>query len=121
MAAFRELFCYHCSLQFATKSIYDIHVSIMHSSEKIVVESELPEFSREENTKKINEFDVTFFPTQFEMNSTSFEYGRELGYEKNISSMFKCEFCDSRFLTIHNLKFHIASSHDGKNLFKCWS
>ena len=96
-----DLYCYQCSLQFEKRSLYDLHLLIIH------------------NYKTRRETVIKTEPTNIQSDRIE---NQEL--IKNVSEakkVFRCKFCDFSSSHKGSLKRHICSVHEGKNPFKCES
>ena len=103
-----DLHCFQCSLQFDKKSLYDLHLSIIHNYK-----------SRPKPTVKSEPEEIEF-PIDLDNIESNYQ-----GNQKSIDNLhdgrgpFKCETCDKNFLKKVYLKKHFASIHEGKKPFKC--
>ena len=141
----RDLYCYECSLQFDTKNVFDVHLSVVHSKKidtkqesesqpSVVPETKDVKISHpDEETTWKNESQggevsiktALIHEKQFKCD-VCFKKFANKGYLKNhVASVhegkktFKCEFCNHTFSQKINLKSHVASIHEGKKPFKC--
>ena len=92
----QDFFCTQCSLQFGKKYVFDVHLSLVHGK-KVVI---------------INEDSKISFGESHEEGDTN---------TKNIenSKSFKCETCQSCYISKGNLTKHVATVHEKKKQFVC--
>ena len=124
-----DLYCFQCSLQFEKKSIYDLHLSIIHnykSRREIVIKSEpegielLPTLSdiqptpKEEQGKK--QFNCDFCEKSFKTKKTNNIH--TVSVHEGMKP-FQCKSCDYKSSQKGGLYQHIASVHEAKNPFQC--
>ena len=112
----RDIYCYDCSLQFDTKCVFDIHLSVVHGekldikqesdSQPSVIHKELEiKHQDEENTQK-NESKRK----KVSMKTASGQKGKE---------KFKCHICNAKFEQKGDLTEHVITVHEGKKPFQC--
>ena len=104
----RDFYCYECSLQFDTKYVFDVHLSVVHgkkldikqepySQALVIPETQEPEHPREEISWKNQSI-------RRRTASTS-------GHKE--TEPFKCDICNAEFTSKHVMKGHIATIHEG--------
>ena len=108
-----DLCCSKCSLQFGNKSVYGMHLSIVHK-EIIVDLKEGPNHSTLEKETKEPEKE------QFQCENGS----KALANKRNLKrpeakKAFKCYICDYSCSLKASLKRHVDSVHGNKKPFKC--
>ena len=75
----RDLYCFQCSLQFDKKTIYDIHLKIMHNF------ISRTNFALTEIKKEPEEIELPIKPTDIPINSKSLGKNEILAKEKEQS------------------------------------
>ena len=112
----KDLYCFQCSLQFDKKSIYDMHLLIVHNYKvkPVSIETEIksePEDSMsykstdESDTKRTEKQDLETDPS---IQNTEQE-----------NEEIKFKICDNSFASKQNLNTHIATVHKAKRQFQC--
>ena len=105
-----DLYCFQCSLQFEKRSIYDLHLSIIHnyqSRNQIVIKNEpedaelLPDLSNIQPTQKEKQ--------ELIKNVVSIDKGKKLN---------NCKLCGKYFKAKQAMNIHFTSVHEGKKPFK---
>ena len=136
----KDLYCFLCSLQFESRSIYDLHLSLIHNykcREEIFVKKELEEEVLPICSKNIqskpkenqglveNILSVQEKKKPFKCKFCGNGYSYKSKMNRHVSSVhegkkpFKCEFCNYGFSTKGDLNKHVASVHERKKPFKC--
>ena len=92
----RDLFCFHCSLQFNGKSVYDLHQSLVHGSKDLEMKMEIK--SERSDPESSN-------------GAKSNTQSPILPVEKE----FKCKDCNAGFSSKSHLNRHAESVHNEKS------
>ena len=138
-----ELFCTQCSLQFGGKTVYKLHLSLVHNvkGDGQKSQSKLDKIKSEnvedigENIKGKQSFKCETCERQF---SFRFSLHRHISkaHEEKIShkkvnmnnhiesvhegkKKFKCDKCDKAFSQKSNMTKHINTVHEGNKPFQC--
>ena len=93
-----DLYCFQCSLQFEKKSIYDLHLSIIHNHER-----------RKETVIKREPEDVELLPHLSNIHTTKIEKQESIKNVDKGKKLFNCEFCGKSFFTKQSQNIHFAS------------
>ena len=131
----KDLFCHQCQLQFNGKSVYNLHLSLVHKHDSDIKDEENQKNSSFEFDKCDEKFginnklnDVTTVlegKKVFECDICSITFARKSSLTTHLATVhegkkpFKCEICSATFSTKSNLKTHSATVHEGKKPFKC--
>ena len=109
----RDFYCSRCSLQFDKKSIFDMHLSIVHKENNQIKEEQMI-CNNKPNPKVPLICDICYsnFENQIllKLHVASIHEGKK---------PFKCEICDYQCSTKRDMKKHVAAVHEGKKPFKC--
>ena len=97
-----DLFCHQCQLQFNGKSVYNLHLSLVHKYES--------DLKNKDNLRN-SSFD---FDKCEEIIVTNHKIKKCEGKKP-----FTCEVCSTTFILKSSLKRHSARIHGGKNSFIC--
>ena len=106
-----DLYCFQCCLQFEKKSIYDLHLSIIHNHK-----------NRIETLIKNEPEDIELLPDSRIIQPTQKEEPAFIKKATTINKgkkQFNCDFCEKSFKTKYSCTIHIASVHEGKKPFQC--
>ena len=140
----KDLYCYECSLQFDTKFVSNIHLSVVHG-EKLDIKQEsdyqspvIPEVkeieilkcSDEENSwkNKSKRRKVSIKTGSDHKGKDQFKcdiFGQKGSLNIHVGTVhegkkqFKCDICNASFGKKGNLNTHVATVHEGKKQFKC--
>ena len=109
----RDLYCFQCSLQFEKKSIYDLHLILIHNykrTKETFVKKEPEEIDLLNDSSKIQ----SKHSLQYELNGNVI-----LNHEGK--KLHVCKFCNHKSSKKGYLNTHVASVHEGKKPFKCES
>ena len=112
----RDLYCYECSLQFDTKYVLDVHLSVAHG-EKLEINQE-----PDSQHSVIPEAKGLEIKLQDEEINWKKQSKRRKGSMKMVSGhkgkeKFKCEICDASFRVKGSLNKHVSIVHEGKKQF----
>ena len=111
---FWDLHCFQCSLQFEKKSIYDMHLSLIHSYKSKTnifddkIKSEPKEIESSNHASHIQSKHILETEKIKKVDSTN---------KKN--RLFKCGYCGKYFSKKQSMNCHVTSVHEGKKPFKC--
>ena len=105
----RDFYCSRCSLQFDKKSVFDMHLSIVHK-ERMEIKEDQRIFKKEPNLylkKDMLMCDIC------ELNfETQILLDQHVTLQNGVKGQFRCEICDHGFSKKWNLKRHIETVHD---------
>ena len=113
-----HLYCYECSLQFDTKYVFDIHLSVTHGK-KLDIKQE-PD-SQASFIPETIEFEIKHpckgngGENESKIRKVSIE--RQSGHKGK--KQFNCDLCNAFFGQKSSLNTHVAIVHEGKKQFKC--
>ena len=123
----KETFCNECSLQFHTKSVFSLHLSIVHKQKNQKTEDSTLN-SKSETICNIcslqygskSEYAVHLSIVHEKKNQLKEESNTLSEFEaKRRKISFVCEICDVSFTSRPNLNDHITSDHEEKKNIKC--
>ena len=114
----RDLYCYECSLQFDSKYVFDVHLSVVHG-EKLEIKQE-----PDSQPSVIPEAKEVQIEHQDEKNTWKNESKRRKGPIKTASGpkgkeKLKCGIYNVNHGEKSTLKKHVTTVHEGKKQFKC--
>ena len=94
----KDFYCYQCSLQFDKKSIYDIHLSILHKQDngmnpKVIKSVPLLEGTKIESSESLPKYDLENHDGKELKNESNFEYKNSLDTSENYTKIYKSEIC----------------------------
>ena len=112
----RDFYCSRCSLQFNNKSIFDMHLSIVHK-ENVEIKEEPKSFENNPNFASGTEV-YTSEPCNSSFDTKTILVQHNSLYQGE-NKPFNFEICDYRSSLIGNLKKHVESVHEEKKAFKC--
>ena len=114
----RDLYCYECSLQFDTKHVFDVHLSVVHDK-KLEIKQEYD--SQPLVVPEPKELEI-IQPDEENCNENALKR-RKVSIKKTKSvhekKQFKCDICTVEFGAKGNLNRHFGTVHEGKKQFKC--
>ena len=114
----KEFYCFQCSLQFENRTIYDMHLKLLHEYEnhaKSIFGVEIKQKMKESHV--LSQSNINFSNSQVvkHINIESLKQG--IGSLRK--KILNCNICNSLFVSKQQLKIHIFSVHEGKKLFQC--
>ena len=98
----KEWFCYHCSLQFDSKHVYNLHLKLLHKG----INAKRPYKNKAKSNESMSRDEKSVSNNQ-------------IASDQNEKKSFKCEICQYYSSHRGNLNAHIASVHEGRRKFKC--
>ena len=134
----KELFCSQCSLQFGGKSVYNLHLYLVHNVKDDGQKSQSKSENVEDiggNVKEKQSFNCEICERKFSFRFSLHRHISEV-HEENRShkkvimnnhkesvhegkKKFQCGKCNKLFSDKSNMTKHIASIHEGKKPFRC--
>ena len=92
----KDFYCYQCSLQFDKKSIYDIHLSILHKKDnamnpEVIKSVPLLEDTKIESSESLPKYDLENHDGKELKNESTFEYKNSLDTSENCTKIYKSE------------------------------
>ena len=108
-----DLHCFQCSLQFEKKSIYDLHLSLIHNYKSRNFDAIQIKSEPEEVESSNHSIQIQSKPMEEQVLI------KKVVSTKEKKKLFKCVFCDKSFSKQSVIKRHVASVHERKKPFQC--
>ena len=130
----KDSFCQTCDLQFDNKTIFDLHLSVVHNVDNLENKhgNKMVAIKKEENGvisySKHTTSSEKLYPKgkrKFDCNICGKDFKQNSNLERHIDTVHEgkkshvCSICNVNFATERSLKIHKSSIHEGKKPYKC--
>ena len=111
-----DFYCFQCSLQFEKKSIYDLHLTLIHNYNNKTDTSDHETKSEPDDVESSNH--TSYIESKFAKEQ---EWTKKVDSNNEKERLLKCQFCEKSFSRKSGLTLHVSSVHEGKKPYKCES